>query len=168
MLNPLSNHVSYGKCWLWGRVSFFVFIAYRNLQGKPIPPPDQIIPRHLRPLDQIILRDPGAVSRVGRKSAMKVLSMGGKTLGYWLSSDHFITVKQMLAPDWPQKMLCIIVPNRANSISWVLILDSQIKSSLDIHAPRIRSSRYSWPLDQIIEIFATPRSNHPQIFVPPD
>ena len=105
---------------------------------------------------------------LGEKAQWKFLSMGGKTLGYRLSSDHFITVKQMLAPDWPQKMLCIIVPNRANSISWVLILDSQIKSSLDIHAPRIRSSRYSWPLDQIIEIFATPRSNHPQIFVPPD
>ena len=105
---------------------------------------------------------------LGEKAQWKFLSMGGKTLGYRLSSDHFITVKQMLAPDWPQKMLCIIVPNRANSISWVLILDSQIKSSLDIHAPRIRSSRYSWPLDQIIEIFATPRSNDPQIFVPPD
>ena len=55
----------------------------------------------------------------------------------------------------------------ANSISWVLILDPQIQSSLDIHVPRIRSSRYSWPLDQIIQIFATPTSNHPQIFVPP-
>ena len=26
--------------------------------------------------------------------------------------DHFQTVKWMLAPDWVQKMLCIIVPNR--------------------------------------------------------
>ena len=60
----------------------------------------------------------------------------------------------------------------------------------DIRGPWIRSSRYSLTpdqiipryscppdqiiprysrlLDQIIQIFATPRSNHPQIFVPPD
>ena len=38
-------------------------------------------------------------------------SMGGKAPGYRLSPDHFQTVKRMLAPDWAQKMLCIIVPN---------------------------------------------------------
>ena len=35
-----------------------------------------------------------------------------KPLGYRLSPDHFQTIKRMLAPDWAQKMLCIIVPNR--------------------------------------------------------
>ena len=37
--------------------------------------------------------------------------MGRKAPGYRLSPDHFQTVKRMLAPDWAQKMLCIIVPN---------------------------------------------------------
>ena len=36
----------------------------------------------------------------------------GKAPGYRLSPDHFQTVNRMLAPDWAQKMLCIIVPNR--------------------------------------------------------
>ena len=59
-----------------------------------------------------ILGDPGAVSRAGRKGATKVSSTGGKAPGYRLSPDHFQTVKRMLAPDWAQKMLRIIVPNR--------------------------------------------------------
>ena len=29
--------------------------------------------------------------------------------------NHFQTVRQMLAPDWAEKMLCIIVPNRTAS-----------------------------------------------------
>ena len=39
-------------------------------------------------------------------------STGGKAPGYRLSPGHFQTVKRMLAPDWAQKMRCIIVPNR--------------------------------------------------------
>ena len=50
-------------------------------------------------------------------------STGGRAPGYRLSSDHFQTVKRMLAPDWAQKMLCIIVPNRRTAspefFSWV-------------------------------------------------
>ena len=57
-----------------------------------------------------ILGDPGAVSRAGRKCATKVFKHGRKSPQ--LSPDHFQTVKRMLAPDWAQKMLCIIVPNR--------------------------------------------------------
>ena len=49
--------------------------------------------------------------------------MGGRAHGYRLSPDHFQTVKRMLAPDWAQKMLCIIVPNRRTVspefFSWV-------------------------------------------------
>ena len=47
----------------------------------------------------------------------------GKAPGYRLSPDHFQTVNRMLAPDWAQKMLCIIVPNRRTAspefFSWV-------------------------------------------------
>ena len=59
-----------------------------------------------------ILGDPGAVSRAGEKARRKFSSTGGKAPGYRLSPDHFQAVKRMLAPDWAQKMLCIIVPNR--------------------------------------------------------
>ena len=36
--------------------------------------------------------------------------------GYRLSPDHFQTVKRMLVPDWAQKMLWIIVPNRRTAL----------------------------------------------------
>ena len=49
--------------------------------------------------------------------------MDGRAPGYWLSPDHFQTVKRMLVPDWAQKMLCISVPNRwtvsPEFFSWV-------------------------------------------------
>ena len=57
------------------------------------------------------------------KARRKISSMGGRAPGYWLSPDHFQTVKRMLAPDWAQKMLCIIVPSRRTAspvfFSWV-------------------------------------------------
>ena len=59
----------------------------------------------------------------GEKAQQKFSSTGGKTPGYRLSPDHFQTVKRMLVPDWAQKMLCIIVPNRRTAspqfFSWV-------------------------------------------------
>ena len=45
------------------------------------------------------------------KARRTFLSTGGKAPGYRLSPDHFQTVKPMLAPDWAQKLICIIVPN---------------------------------------------------------
>ena len=61
---------------------------------------------------EFILGDPGAVSLAGEKARRKFSSTGGKAPGYRLSLDRFQTVERMLAPDWAQKMLCIIVPNR--------------------------------------------------------
>ena len=48
----------------------------------------------------------------GEMVRRKFSNTGGRAPGYWLSPDHFQTVKQILAPDWAQKMHCIIVPNR--------------------------------------------------------
>ena len=48
----------------------------------------------------------------GEKAGRKFSSSGGKAPEYRLSPGHFQTVKRMLAPDWAQKMLCIIVSNR--------------------------------------------------------
>ena len=59
----------------------------------------------------------------GEKALQKFLSTSGKAPGYRLSPDHFQTVKRMLVPDWAQKMLYIIVPNRRTAspefFSWV-------------------------------------------------
>ena len=46
------------------------------------------------------------------KEGQKFSGMGVRAPGYRLSPDHFQTAKRILAPDWAQKMLCIIVPNR--------------------------------------------------------
>ena len=68
-------------------------------------------------------RRPGPVSRAGRKGATKVFKHSGRAPGYELSLDHFQKAKWMLAPDWAQKMLCIIVPNQRTVspefFSWV-------------------------------------------------
>ena len=48
----------------------------------------------------------------GEKARQKFLSKGGGAPGYLLSPDHFQKFKRMPAPDWAQKMHCIIVPNR--------------------------------------------------------
>ena len=64
-----------------------------------------------------ILGDPGAVSRVGRKGGTKVFITGERAPGYRLSTDHFQKFKRMPAPDWAQKMLCIIVPNRRTHLN---------------------------------------------------
>ena len=71
--------------------------------------------KHFRPLT--ILGDPGAVIRVGRKGGTKVFITGERAPGYRLSPDHFQKFKRMPAPDWAQKMLCIIVPNRRTHLN---------------------------------------------------
>ena len=57
--------------------------------------------------------------RVGRKFS----STGERAPGYRLSPSYFQKFQRMLAPDWAQKMLCIIMPNRQTVspefFSWV-------------------------------------------------
>ena len=48
----------------------------------------------------------------GEKTRRKYSSTGGRAPGYRISKDHFQTEWRMLAPDWAQKLVCIIVPNR--------------------------------------------------------
>ena len=48
----------------------------------------------------------------GEKAGRKFSSKGERAPGYRLSPDHFQKFKRMPAPDWAQKMLCIIMPNR--------------------------------------------------------
>ena len=59
----------------------------------------------------------------GRKARQKFSSKGGRAPGYRLSPNYFQKFKRISAPDWAQKMLCIIVPNRRTVslefFSWV-------------------------------------------------
>ena len=48
----------------------------------------------------------------GEKAGRKFPSTGKRAPGYRLSLNYFQKFKQMPAPDWAQKVLCIIVPNR--------------------------------------------------------
>ena len=59
----------------------------------------------------------------GEKVGWKFSSTGKRAPGYRISPNYFQKFKRMPAPDWAQKMLCIIVPNRRTvspeSVSWV-------------------------------------------------
>ena len=59
----------------------------------------------------------------GEKAGRKFSSTGERAPGYRLSPNYFQKFKRMPAPDWAQKMLCIIVPNRRTVspefFSWV-------------------------------------------------
>ena len=48
----------------------------------------------------------------GKKEGRKFSSKCGRAPGYRLSTNYFQKFKLIPAPDWAQKMLCIIVPNR--------------------------------------------------------
>ena len=60
---------------------------------------------------------------LGERTWLKSLSTGERAPGYRLSPSYFQNFKRMPAPDWAQKMLCIIVPNRRTVspefFSWV-------------------------------------------------
>ena len=69
------------------------------------------------------LETQGQLSGSGEKAGRKFSSKGGRAPGYRLLPNHFQKFKPILAPDWAQKMLCIIVPNRRTVspefLSWV-------------------------------------------------
>ena len=86
-----------------------------------------------------------------RKARRKFSSMGGRAPGYRLSPDHFQTVKRMLAPDWAQKMLCIIVPNRRTVspefFSWVRTRRLLPRHSCPVRSPSFPNQKrrnYGW------------------------
>ena len=61
--------------------------------------------------DRYILGDQGQSVGSGGRARQKFSSTGEKAPGYQLSPSYFQKFKRMPAPDWAQKMLCIIVPN---------------------------------------------------------
>ena len=74
----------------------------------------------------------------GKKARRKFSSTGEKAPGYRLSPNYFQNFKPMPAPNWAQKMLCIIVPNRRTVFpeffSWV-----RTRRLLSCHTCPVRS-----------------------------
>ena len=58
------------------------------------------------------LETQGQSVRSGERAQRKFSSTGKRAPGFQLSQNCFQKFKRMPAPDWAQKMLCIIVPNR--------------------------------------------------------
>ena len=82
----------------------------------------------------------------------KFSSTGGRAPGYRLSQDHFQTVKRMLAPDWAQKMLCIIAPNRRTVspelFSWVRTLPLLSRHSCPVRSPSFPNQTKELPMSR--------------------
>ena len=76
----------------------------------------------------------------GERARRKFSSTGERAPGYRLSPSYFQKFKRMPAPDWAQKMLCIIVPNRRTVspefFSWV-----RARRQLSCHTCPVRSPR---------------------------
>ena len=72
---------------------------------------------------QVILGIAKTSSLSSSKSPVSLTSINGRAPGYRLSPYHFQTVSRMLTPDWAQKRLYIILPNRQTA-SWVLFVCS--------------------------------------------
>ena len=60
----------------------------------------------------------------GEKAGQKFSSTGERAPGYRLSPNYFQKFKRMPAPDWAQKMLCIIVPNRRTASPEFFLVNS--------------------------------------------
>ena len=93
----------------------------------------------------------GQAVEPGEKARRKFSTTGGRAPGYRLSQDHFQTVKRMLAPDWAQKMLCIIVPNRRTVspefFSWVRTRRLLSRHSCPVRSPSFPNQKrrnYRW------------------------
>ena len=59
----------------------------------------------------------GQSVRLGGRAGQMFSSMGERAPGYRFPPSYFQKFKRMPAPDWAQKMLCIIVPNRRTHLN---------------------------------------------------
>ena len=57
-------------------------------------------------------RPRGSQSEAGEMAGRKFSRTGGRTPGYQVSPDHFQTALRIPAPDWAEKIPCIILPNQ--------------------------------------------------------
>ena len=64
--------------------------------------------------------------------------MGERAPGYRLAPNYFQKFKRMPAPDWAQKVLCIIVPNR-RTVSFEFFSRFRTRQLLSCHTCPVRS-----------------------------
>ena len=74
----------------------------------------------------------------------KFSSTGERAPGYRLSPSYFQKFKRMPAPDWAQKVLCIIVPNR-RVVSPEFFLWVRTRQLLSCHTYPVRSPSFCEP-----------------------
>ena len=79
----------------------------------------------------------GSGEKVGRKFS----SSGERAPGYQLSPNYFQKFKRIPAPDWAQKVLCIIVPNRRTVspefFSWVRTRQLLSRHTCPVRSPSL-------------------------------
>ena len=87
----------------------------------------------------------------GENTGRKFSSTGERTPGYRLSPNYFQKFKRIPAPDWAQKMLCIIVPNRRTVspefFSWVRTRRLLSRHSCPVRSPSFPNQKrrnYRW------------------------
>ena len=81
----------------------------------------------------------GQSVRSGEKAERKFSSTGERAPGYRLLPYYFQKLKRTPVPDWAQKMLCIIVPNR-RTVSPELFSWVRTRQLLSRHTCPVRSS----------------------------
>ena len=87
----------------------------------------------------------GQSVRLAEMAGRKFSSTGERGPGYQLSWNYFQKFKRMSAPDWAQKMLCIIVPNRRTAspgfFSWVCTRRLLSCHTCPVRSPSLRVQR---------------------------
>ena len=77
----------------------------------------------------------------GKKARRKFSSTGEKAPGYRLSPSYFQNFKRMPAPDWAQKVFCVIVPNRRTVspefFSWVRTRQLLSRHTYPVRSPSL-------------------------------
>ena len=90
----------------------------------------------------------------GKKAGRKSSSKGGRAPGYRLSPNYFQKFKRIPAPDWAQKMLCIIVPNR-RTVSPEFFSWPRTRRLLSRHTCSVRSPSLCVPGKLLFYTFLT-------------
>ena len=140
------------ECWfLIGHKKCFVLLCPIGEQSLQSPflefVHDGYYPATVAPSSETQEQSVGSGEKAERKSS----STGERALGYRLSSNYFQKFKQMPAPDWAQKVLCIIVPNRqtvsSEFFSWVRtwrLLSCTCTGNFYFYFPNQKRRNYRW------------------------
>ena len=108
---------------------------YWSWSLRPLSHPNSQEPRR-RAVSLASSKTQGQSVGSGEGTRRKFSSTGERAPGYRPSPNYFQKFKGMPAPDWAQKMLCIIVSAQsANSFSWRLFVSSYTTAIVLSHLP---------------------------------